>query len=68
MELFAKRSDWLVHTTKLEPLDIVTIHPLDGLTARMIIDAMGAQGLLKRRPGYRVVDHGSKIFIQREAR
>lgn len=67
MEIFAKRSDWLIHIDRLEPLDIVTIHPLDGLTAVMVVKAMAAQGVLKKRPGFRVVDHGTKIFIQREA-
>lgn len=67
MEIFAKRSDWLIHLDGLEPLDIITIHPLDGLTAGMVVKAMAAQGALKKRPGFRVVDHGTKIFIQREA-
>jgi hypothetical protein len=65
-EIFAGRSDWLLHVGNLEPLDILTIHPRDGLTWRQVVDAMGAQGLLKRRPGYRILDHGTKIFIQRE--
>ena len=65
-EIFASRKTWLIHAVGLLPGDIVTIHPLDGLTARMIVDAMRAQKILGLKPGYRIVDHGTKIFIQRD--
>jgi hypothetical protein len=67
-DVFAKRSDWLVKVGKLCDTDIMTIHPLDGLTGRMIIDALAAQRLLYKRPGqpaFNVRQHGTKIFIQR---
>lgn len=67
MEIFANRSDWLLHVAQLKPLEIVTIHPLDGLTGEMVVQAMGAQGLLKKRPSYVIRQHGTKIFVQREA-
>jgi hypothetical protein len=67
MDIFAKRSDWLLRVGKMKPLDIVTIHPLDGLTGEMVVKAMGAQGLLRNRPSYVIRQHGTKIFVQREA-
>jgi hypothetical protein len=39
MNIFAKRSDWLLHVGKMAPLDIVTIHPLDGLTGESVVAA-----------------------------
>ncbi len=68
-DLFAKRSDWLVKVMKLKGLDVLTIHPLNGLTAKMVIDAMVAQKILYKRPGqpaFRIMTHGTKILIQRE--
>lgn len=65
-EIFTNSSDWLPRVCRLQPLDVVTVHPRDGLTMPMVIDAMKVQGLFKMRPGFRIVDHGTKIFIQRE--
>lgn len=68
-EVFTNRSDWLVHVGTLEPMGVLTIHPLDGLTTDNVVAAMRAQGLLYRNsgsPGYRIVQHGTKIIIQRE--
>lgn len=70
-DVFAKRNDWLVKAVALKDLDILTIHPLDGLTGRMVIDAMAAQKILYKRPGspaFRIIEHGTKIFIQRQGR
>jgi hypothetical protein len=68
-DIFTTRKDWLLHVGKLEGYDVLTIHPRDGLTVRMIAEAMAAQGILYKRPGqpaFRIIDHGTKIFIQRE--
>lgn len=48
---------------------MLTIHPLDGLTGRMVVDALAAQKILFKRPGqpaFRIREHGTKILIQRE--
>lgn len=69
-EVFATRSNWLLHVGKLGASDVLTIHPRGNLTVRMIAEALAAQGLLVRRPGhpaFRIIEHGTKIFIQREA-
>lgn len=69
-DFFAKRTDWLVKVPLLKGLDVLTIHPLDGLTAAMVVDAMSAQKILYERPGqpaFRIITHGTKIFIQRKA-
>lgn len=69
-DIFAKRSDWLLHVGKLKSLDVLTIHPLDGLTPELVIEAMAAQKLLyvrRGQPSFRIMQHGTKIFIQREA-
>jgi hypothetical protein len=64
-EVFATRRNWLLAVTKLAPLDVVTIHPLEDLTPKMIVAAMGMQGLFKTAT-YKVVHHGTRIFVQRE--
>lgn len=67
-DIFAKRSDWLVKVPIMQGLDVLTIHPLDGLTGRMIVDALAAQKMLYRRPGqpaFCIREHGTKIFLQR---
>jgi hypothetical protein len=68
-DIYAKRSDWLLHVGKLKGYDVLTIHPLDGLTSRMVVDSMAAQKILYKRPGhpaFRIIHHGTKIMIQRE--
>lgn len=68
-DIFAKRSSWLLHVGKLKGLDVLTIHPRDGLTGEMVVQALAAQKILFKRPGqpaFRIREHGSKIFIQRE--
>jgi hypothetical protein len=67
-DFFCTRSNWLLNVPKLQGFDVLTIHPRDGLTVRMIIEAMAAQKILYDRPGqpaFRIVDHGTKVFIQR---
>lgn len=69
-EIFAKRSDWLLHVGKLQALDVITIHPLDGLTPKMVAEAIHAQGLLRKEGGplrFVIVHHGTRMFIQRKA-
>lgn len=68
-DIFAKRSDWLLHVDELKGFDVMTIHPRDGLTGRMIVDALAAQKMLYVRPGqpaFLIREHGTKILIQRE--
>lgn len=70
-DIYAKRRDWLVKVLTLKDMDVLTIHPLDGLTPKMIVDAMVAQKILYSRPGqpaFRIIQHGTKIFIQRGVR
>lgn len=67
--VFAYRSDWLVKVMCLSGFDVCTIHPLDGLTFRMVIEAMSAQKILYKKPGkpeFRILVHGNKILIQKE--
>lgn len=68
-DIYATRSDWLLHISRLKSGDVLTIHPLDGLTSRMVIDAMAAQKILYERagfPAFRIIHHGTKVLIQRE--
>lgn len=68
-DFFCSRANWILSVPKLRGLDVLTIHPRDGLTVKMLIEAMAAQKLLYDRPGhpaFRIIDHGTKIFIQRE--
>lgn len=67
MDIFSNPSDWLLRVVDLKPLDILTIHPRGSLTGEKVVKAMGAQGYLKLKPGFVIREHGSKIFIQREA-
>ena len=67
MSKFATREDWLIKTAQLESLEVLTIHPRGDLTFDIVAKAMGAQGLLKLRPGFVIREYGSKIFIQRSA-
>lgn len=67
-DVFATRRDWLVKTEELEGYDILTIHPLQGLTARMVVHALTVQKLLYEcdgQPAFVIREHGSKILIQR---
>jgi hypothetical protein len=69
-EIFATRSNWLLHVGKLQGDEVLTIHPRGDLTVRKIAEAMAAQKILYARPGqpaFRIIEHGTKIFIQREA-
>lgn len=68
-DIFATRSDWMIKVSALKDFDVLTIHPLDGLTPKMIIDTLAAQKLLYKRPGqpaFRILHHGTKILIQKE--
>ena len=67
-DVFATRSDWLIKVAALKGYDILTIHPLDGLTPDMVVSSLGAQKLLydaRRRAAFTIQPHGSKIMIQR---
>lgn len=69
--IFTSKADWLLHVGRLEGYDVLTIHPRDGLTVKMVIDAMSAQKILWKdagQPAFRIIDHGTKIFIQRNVR
>lgn len=68
-EVFAKRSDWLLYPAKMKHGDVLRVHPRDGLTTKMVIEALAAQKLLYTRPGqsdWWIVDHGTSMLIQRK--
>lgn len=62
---YCNADDWLLAASTLEPGDVVVIHPIGHLTMRIVIEAMGKQ--LNKDPGYKLIDHGNKFFIQRYA-
>lgn len=69
-DVFARRSDWLVKAIAMKPGDErLTIHPLDGLTAKMMEDALRAQKMLHDANGrlaWQAICHGTKIFLHRK--
>jgi len=66
-DIFATRSDWLLHAAKLEGYDILVIHPRGDLTPKTMVEALAIQKLLfyHDRPRFRIVEHGTKIMMQR---
>ncbi len=61
----ASRASWLTKLDGLRPKDAVVIHPLDGLTAKMIHEALRAQGY---PPGkFIVMGHGNALWVIRSA-
>lgn len=68
-EIFSNRSNWLLHPSKMKNGDILRIHPRDGLTVKMVIDALSAQKILYSKRGnadWIIVDHGTVILIQKK--
>lgn len=69
-DVFANRSDWLVKAIAMKPGDErLTIHPLDGLTTKMMQEALSAQKILHDANGrlaFQAVQHGTKVFLYRK--
>lgn len=60
----ATKQDWLLKVPDLQPKEILTIHPRDGLEAIDVLRAMKAQGY-NCTYEFAIQQHGSKIWIQR---
>lgn len=66
--MHASRKDWLLKLKDLRPKDGVVIHPLDGLTSKMIEEALRAQGYNKGLyPDFIVMGHGNARWVIRAA-
>lgn len=69
-EVFTTKRDWLIHAAKAGINDVIRVHPRDGLTVKMVIEALSAQKILLSsagRPAWHIVDHGSCMLMQRRS-
>lgn len=72
--IYATRQNWMTKLGLLKkPFDYISIHPVDDLTEKMIVEAMSAQGMKADLAGrsweprlspYAISKHGNRIAIQ----